>query len=624
MTRSSLAVALVLAAAAVAAGPAFAANAALFEPARPAAPAPDPASVVTTGASVAGFGGGPVVVDLRQVPTGDPEAVHGVLRGHEQGQYEGTGQPDYMLGDPMRDAGVVFGESPVTPSGTRSGDGTEAPGDWLHIFDGQTATGWIPPDPVLAAGPRYLVEVVNSGFTVFSKDGGLDRAYTDLETFFNPILSGIPCSPADCFVFDPRVVYSQYWGQFVIEALARDDTNQRSYIVFAVSQSDNPLGGWWLYWTGNPDSGTTSWTDYTGMSADPWGVYFTGNDWNWAGGFRYAMELSIRPDVFSGTWNGGWAFWGLTWNEPGNPQAFDIQPVVDPLLFPGDSATWFVNTFNSSGTLANIWKLTGDRGNGPTLVRNSATVSAYADPGLAHQPVGADDIEMFYAGSQNVSYSQRHVYLALNDAGAGNSGFYVSKINVDSFAEARNITYYSGTDYYYYPNAILFGSDTTNPLVAVAMSWSSDAQYASGVVKTFVDYTVDASGPFWNMAGGSGSYNVYFNGRNRWGDYMGIARDPLCDTAWQVTQYAPAVNVWRTRISEVAGNTTLPARLPADLRRRLRARQRPQLVRGRAVRECTTPPPARCSGFRPRSSARRGGGRRGPRPRPRAPSCRPR
>lgn len=512
------------------------------------------AGLVAQGGPLDDFAG-PVVVQMKDIPTGDSRALPGALRGHEQGHPGKAGQPGFVLGDPLADAAAVFGPGPAAAPRAHTADEPDAPGDLRRNFAAQAASGWIPPDPVLAVGPKYLLEVLNSGFTIYSKDGGLDRAYTDLQTFFAPILGAIPCAPADCFVFDPRVLFTHWHNKFVLQALVRDDTNLRSYIVFAISQTDNPLGGWWQYFTYDVSSTADAWTDYSGMSADGWGVYFTGNNWFWAGGFKYAIEISIRPDVFSGTWNGGWVFWDLRWNEPGNPQAFDIQPAVPTHGFPSDSATFFVNTFNSSGNKANILKLTGDRGNAPTLVANSATVSAYADPGLAHQPApGADDIEMFYAGAQNVAYSQRRVYLALNDAGSGNSGFFVSKINVDSFVEERNITYYNGTDYYYYPNVTLFGTDSNNPLVAVAMSWSNDSVHPSGALKLYQNYTVDASGAFWNVAGGSATYNSYFNGRNRWGDYLGIAHDTTCDTAWSVTEYAPSTNVWGTAITEILGD----------------------------------------------------------------------
>jgi hypothetical protein len=500
-------------------------------------------------------GSQPIVVRMKDVPTGDPRAMPGVLRGHEQGRAAGAVPPDFVLGDPSDDAGASFGPAPAAAAAGLTPEAPDAPGDLRRNFAAQGASGWIPPDPVLAVGPKYILEVLNSGFTVFSKDGGLDRSYTDLQTFFDPILDAIPCAFADCFVFDPRAIYSQFFNKFVLAALVRDDTHNRSYIVFAISQTSNPLGEWWQYFTYDVSSTADAWTDYSGMSADPWGLYFTGNNWFYTGGFKYAIAISIRPDVFFGSWNGGWDFWDLRWAEPGNPQAFDLQPAVPTHGSPGDAATFFVNTFNSSGSKASIWKLTGDRGSSPTLVTGSANVSPYADPGLARQPApGADDIEMFYAGSQNVAYSQRHVYLALNDAGSGQSGFYVSKINVDSFSEARNITYYTGDTYYYYPNVVLFGSDSEDPLVAVALSWSSDSVFPSGALKLFQNFTVDNTGAFWDVASGSATYNVYFNGRNRWGDYLGIARDHSCDTAWSVTEYAPATGVWRTRISEILGD----------------------------------------------------------------------
>ena len=90
------------------------------------------------------------------------------------------------------------------------------------------------------------------------------------------------------------------------------------------------------------------------------------------------------------------------------------------------------------------------------------------------------------------------------------------------------------------------------------MSWSSNAQYASGAIKYYQDFTVDTSGLFWGLVSGSATYNVYYNGRNRWGDYMGIHRDWSCNTLWSVVEFAPALNVWRTEISEVQCDTALP------------------------------------------------------------------
>jgi len=506
----------------------------------------------TAGEAALGFGGS-VVVHLKDVPLGDPDGA-AELRGHEQGDFRGSSQPGFQSGVPELEADAVFGPAPSTASESSAPNAPDAAGDMFRNFQGQGPSGWLPPDPVLAVGPKYVLEVVNSGFTVYTKDGGLERAYTDLEAFFEPIRDStpIPCTAANCFVFDPRVVYSQFHGRYVLFALANDGFNQRAYLFFAVSQTSDPLGAWWQYW-GADGGGDDAWIDYSGVSVDPWGVYFTGNEFFWAGGFKHSIIFSVRPSVLTGSWTGAWIFTGLTWDEPGNPEVFEIQPAVLTHGSPGDDATFFVNSFNSSGNKFCLWTMTGDRGDHPTLVRGDGIVAAYADPGVARQPApGADDIEMFYAGVQNVAYSQRNVFVALNDAGTDQAGYFVSQFDVDSLTEERNITYYTGANYYYYPNVALVG-DPYSPMVGVAISWSADDQFISGAYKLYENFLVDASGDFVATRGGTSTYNVYFNGRNRWGDYLGAVRDATCDNLWVVTQFVSAFNTWSTQISGIRG-----------------------------------------------------------------------
>ena len=524
------------------------------EPARAPA-AIDPQSLHTTGAPLVAVG--PFVVDLARVPTGDPEFQPGVDRFHDQGEPGGDAPDRARFSSPLEDRSFE-GPGPSPADGGRAADAPSAPGDPLRSFQGMTDSGWYPPDPVLAVGPKYIVEAINSGFSVYTKDGGLERSYTDLETFFNPIIASLPAWSVNGFVFDPRILYSPEHGKYVLLGLAADDINLTSYVFLAVSATSNPLGNWYQYYYGDT-AHPANWIDYSGLGSDTWGVYFTGQSFPWAGGFTSSLIFSIPATVFTGGNGGGWYFYNLRWNETGNPLVFDIQPTIAHTIAGGEE-TFFVNTFTSSGNKACIWQLTGPRNNAPTLVRNSATVQAYAEPGLASQPGAvADDIEMFYAGVQNAAYSQRKVYFALNDfVAADTTGFYVSKVDVDTRVENRNITYATGGIHYYYPNVSLCGGDSFDPEVGVAMSWSSNAQYASGAIKYYQDFTVDSSGYFWGIASGSATYNRYGSGRNRWGDYMGIHRDWSCNTLWSVTEFAPALNVWRTQIGETQCDTALP------------------------------------------------------------------
>jgi len=158
-----------------------------------------------------------------------------------------------------------------------------------------------------------------------------------------------------------------------------------------------------------------------------------------------------------------------------------------------------------------------------------------------------------------VSFGIPGSFFSLNDAGTGQSGFYISQVDVDTRAEERNITYYTGGTYYYYPAVAVNNSlSSLDPYVGVALSWSSNDVYPSGAFKLYQNFTVDASGTFFWTGVGTSTYNVYYNGRNRWGDYLGIARDWSCGTLWGLSEYAPALNVWRTRISQYEGPVALP------------------------------------------------------------------
>ena len=83
------------------------------EPPR-AVPTPDPASVFTRGGP--GAAAGPILVDLAAVPTGDPSARPGLLRGHTQGEVSTTGQPGYQPEFGPADAELIDPPAAADPS----------------------------------------------------------------------------------------------------------------------------------------------------------------------------------------------------------------------------------------------------------------------------------------------------------------------------------------------------------------------------------------------------------------------------------------------------------------------------------------------------------------------------
>ena len=112
---------------------------------------------------------------------------------------------------------------------------------WNAIdFDGNaTNTGFynIPPDPIGAAGPNHVVNVVNTSIEWYTK-AGVQQNSQSLQSFFS----------SATLTFDPKVIYDQYEGRFVVvtlETLGRGDANTAndvSRIYLAVSDDSNPNG----------------------------------------------------------------------------------------------------------------------------------------------------------------------------------------------------------------------------------------------------------------------------------------------------------------------------------------------------------------------------------------------
>ena len=212
-------------------------------------------------------------------------------------------------------------EIDVARSVEKNGGAPSAPGAPVVGFDGASATGWIPPDTVLAVGPEYIVEAVNSGFQVSTKTGVQTRGYTDFSSFVN-----LP-SPWNGFCIDPRVIYDPWSEQFIMLILGIDNTNLKSYFWIMVSKTSNPNGDWWLwrYDSTTGDPGSEQWLDYASLGSDPWGIYVVGNSFDFAQGkeFRQSRLWSLNRDLMQGGASNA-IFWnGLRW--PNNDLAFGLQ-----------------------------------------------------------------------------------------------------------------------------------------------------------------------------------------------------------------------------------------------------------------------------------------------------------
>ena len=112
--------------------------------------------------------------------------------------------------------------------------------DVLSVFNGinfsQSSCACQPPDPMAAAGPDHIVQVVNTAVAVYDKSTGGQLFLQPLKAFFAP-------AGAAKNVFDPLVTYDEMAGRFVVSILEADPVNRQTWFNIAVSNTSNPLDG---------------------------------------------------------------------------------------------------------------------------------------------------------------------------------------------------------------------------------------------------------------------------------------------------------------------------------------------------------------------------------------------
>lgn len=150
--------------------------------------------------------------------------------------------------------------------------------------DNQINTGgrlFTPPDTNGAAGPDHLVSVTNVTVRFHEKDGSLiyDSSLADFFADFSP----------QTYTFDPRVIYDQVAGRFVVITTEFTDVqfgypSDTARIYVAVSDDADPEGTWYqaamnvrlTFFNEYLGYSTHHWIDFPGLAVDEEAVYIHG------------------------------------------------------------------------------------------------------------------------------------------------------------------------------------------------------------------------------------------------------------------------------------------------------------------------------------------------------------
>ncbi|MBV8889348.1 MAG: hypothetical protein JO267_13545 [Alphaproteobacteria bacterium] len=436
-------------------------------------------------------------------------------------------------------------------------------------FDGdnqsESACGDLTPaDQALAIGDGQnpVLQVVNACVSVWSPTGSRIYGPVTLASFMN--------LPAGTFVFDPRALYDWYNHRFIVVSADTNSGSSNNYDI-AVSQSDNPAGGWWTYRI-PVQSVANALGDFPRLGQDhtatypissgtayPGAIYLASNVFPNGSGFKWEEWLFLpKSAMYNGQSFGFQYHYGIT-NPAGN-YAFSSQPanVWNPYEIP--RAEFFLESASNGGAVGCAGDC--DDGDSPTGSSNQLvawavsnpfaqggagpeisgvqfnTVNSYGPPPDASQPGGANTIDTNDSRiSGEVTYGAGYIYGALTSANSSSaSDVIVYKVkptlnrNDDTNCPASGSAYNTcpqitaaaienesvidyGTNFAFFgtPQPDAEGNVTTVFAFSGSGNYPGLAYISQRVNSAFVD-----SGYY--LANGSTYYS-----QGRWGDYTAVA-----------------------------------------------------------------------------------------------------
>jgi hypothetical protein len=400
-------------------------------------------------------------------------------------------------------------------------------------FSGLEDTGFIPPDPIVAAGPNHIVACVNSAFGIFDKTGALIK-YVDASEWYENVLPGaLPCDPQ--IVFD---THSNRWFMVWIECGTRATS-----VLLSVSDDDNPLGIW-CNWRlpGDVNGSTTSGlgNDFPKLGIDQNALYITNNMNSFA--FEYVQLRIIPKQQLLGntcgpvTWTD---FWDL--RDPDN-LAVNVHTVVPALTFGTPGTEYMINDSPYEiGAFATLWSVTNPTSANPSLSAVNVPVDTSFGVQTDAQQLGGGEplIDTSDRKFRNAVYRDGSLWTAHSVPGGTDNAFALARylrINTATATAIEDVAFGADNFWYFYPAVMV----DQNSNLTMVVNRSGHTEYAGIRYTGRLNSALPGLQASAQLKAGESNYLKTFSGsRNRWGDYNGIALDPSDpNRIWMFAEYA--------------------------------------------------------------------------------------
>lgn len=409
-----------------------------------------------------------------------------------------------------------------------------------QTFAGIPSTGWLPPDCTMAAGPEHVVLAVNSTVAIHSKAGGAMVLQRTLTQWFANVATNLT-------IFDPKVLYDQHAGRWVVLAVAFRTNPNESVFLLSVSATADPIGTWFNHVLDAMKDGsrnTNNWADYPGIGVDSHALYVTANMFAFDGGFRYAkIRVIPKPGPYSGGTVPYFDFVRMK-NADGS-MAFTIQPCH---TFGAPQVEYLVNSSFPNGKALTFWSITQPE-TAPQLTRFIVNTGSYSLPPNATQKGGAPDLNTGDVRIQHAVFRGDSVWTALTtnrDWGSGNrASIHWFQIRPADRVLVQEGVYGTRASHYSYP--AVCPDNNGNMIVVFSRSGSREHGSVAYSGRRATDPLGKLQSSTLLKAGVAHYQQMDGHGRNRWGDYSGVAADPINQRlVWFYGEYASAVNTWAT------------------------------------------------------------------------------
>jgi hypothetical protein len=468
----------------------------------------------------------------------------------------------------------------VAPLSTASGTGNL--GNILSNFDGVSShdsevtnfgAEFEPPDQGLCAGNGFVLEAVNSAFTIYHSDGSVVTGPFNVNVLFDEGLTK--------FTSDPRCHFDPTTDTWFAIILFISDNNKHARTDVAVNSSGDPTTPWTVYHLDATDDGSNGTPSHPGcpcfgdqplLGIDANNIYISTNEFSilgpqFNGAQIYALSKSDLVHLPSKV-----HFVHFDNLSIGGSIAASVQPA---LTLGTADAEYFLSSLDPNGDFDDrlgVWALTNgavvSKGGVPTLTSRVIISELYGVPPAAPQKGAPSKLDSGDDRMQQTAFVNGSIWGELDTAvsmfgkdpiRAAAAWFRVAvKVRNNALSSARltgqgYVT--DAHDFLLYPAIAV----TQQGAAAMVLTATSRGIFPSAA------YTVLSPGqPNFNAitiaAAGFGHYAV---SSTRWGDYSWAVSDPSGQSFWLATEYIPPLSSqttdglqnWGTRVLQIGALT---------------------------------------------------------------------